>query len=157
MLAQGTGHISLPPNVRVLVQGGYVRSSSSSADDIMDGSTVVGGSGARAPPPSQVSRSMSYARSSAGSGYNMNNGSGIRVGGGPVSAYGGGQGGYSSRRSSADSYRSRSGSGGSGSGEWQVVEQAEGYNFDGGMDDGCSVSPSESISNAGSRRSGYQY
>ncbi len=147
LLTQGSGHMTLPAGVQVLVQSGYAKWVPAASGG--GGSTVVG-MGVRAPPSSRVS---AYARSSADSGYN---GSGRSQA--PTASYraslprdaasfsrGGPGSPYMSacdvplppstvagRRSSADSD------------DWEVVEEMR-------RDDACSIAPSESISSVGSR------
>jgi hypothetical protein len=158
LLTQGTGHMTLPAGVQVLVQSGYAKWEPAGSA----GSTVGGGMmGVRAPPSSRVS---GYAPSSADSGYS---GSGVTshrpspprdaatfmMG----RASGGGGSSYMSacdvplprteigRRSSADS-----------AGDWEVVEQADDFHSR-SRDDACSIAPSESISSVGSRGGASQF
>lgn len=151
LLTQGSGHMTLPAGVQVLVQSGYAKCEPAASGG--GGSTVVG-RGVRAPPPSRVS---GYARSSADSGYS---GSGRSYAGSYAGSYrpspprdaasfnrGSAGSAYMSacdvplphstvgRRSRADSD------------DWEVVEQMQMPD-----DDGCSIAPSESISSVGSRR-----
>lgn len=58
MSTKGSGHMTLPAGVLVVVDGGKARCGSAGS--------IVGGGGIRAPPPSRVS---GYAPSSADSGY----------------------------------------------------------------------------------------
>ncbi|KAH6611702.1 hypothetical protein B0J18DRAFT_83154 [Chaetomium sp. MPI-SDFR-AT-0129] len=58
MLTTGSGHITLPAGVLVVVKGGKAKCNSAGS--------IFGGGGIRAPPPSRVS---DYAPSSADSGY----------------------------------------------------------------------------------------
>ncbi|KAK3905492.1 hypothetical protein C8A05DRAFT_30661 [Staphylotrichum tortipilum] len=152
LLAQGSGHMTLPAGVMMLVESGFCKWVPAASAG--GGSTVVG-MGVRAPPSSRVS---GYARSSADSGY-----SGQARGqaastyrpspprdaasftrSGPGSSYMSAcnvplpQSTVVGRRSSADSD------------DWEVVGQMR-------MDDACSIAPSESISSVGSRGGAMQY
>ncbi|KAH6623879.1 hypothetical protein F5144DRAFT_374474 [Chaetomium tenue] len=153
LLTKGSGHMSLPANVQVIVSGGFAKCNSERS--VTDGSTVIG-AGARAPPPSRVEGA--YAHSSADSGYSGsvrgNTVDSYRMSpprdaaafmrGGPVA---------SSYMSAADIPLPRSTAGaGAGSSEWEVVGELEGFQ-DRTRDD-CSIAPSESISSVGSRGNG---
>lgn len=154
MMTQGSGHLLLPPGVRVIMSGGYVKCNSERS--VTDGSTAIG-TGARAPPPSRVEGA--YAHSSADSGYSGSVARGNTVDsynmspprdaaafmrGGPVA---------SSYTSAAGIPPPRSTVGrSSGSSEWEVVGELQGYQ-DRTRDD-CSIAPSESISSVGSRDNG---
>jgi hypothetical protein len=157
LLTQGSGHMTLPAGVQVLVQSGYAKWDP--ARSAGGGSTVVG-MGVRAPPSSRVS---GYARSSADSGYSgsgrSNAPNNYRLS--PprdAASFSRGSGGSSymsacdvplprstvGRRSSADSD------------DWEVVGQMDGYQ-DRSRDDACSIAPSESISSVGSRGGASQF
>jgi hypothetical protein len=155
LLTQGSGHMTLPAGVQVLVQSGYARCEAAESGD--DGSTVVG-RGVRAPPPSRVS---AYARSSADSAYS---GATTRshMPSGNASSYR-----LSPPRDSASFSRAGAGSAydaplprsdagrrsTAGSGDWEVVGQADDYEdrVDRRRDDACTVLPDDSISSVGSR------
>jgi hypothetical protein len=151
LLTQGSGHMSLPAGVQVVVQAGFAKCSSGRT--ATDGSTVIG-AGARAPPPTRVE---GYAQSSADSGYSgsaaaRSNTESYRMSpprdaatfmrGGPVA---------SSYMSAADIPLPRS-TAGANSSEWEVVGELDGFQ-DRTRDD-CSIAPSESISSVGSRGNG---
>ncbi|KAK4153662.1 hypothetical protein C8A00DRAFT_33613 [Chaetomidium leptoderma] len=156
LLTHGSGHMTLPAGVQVLVQSGYAKCDSS----IADGSTVVG-MGARAPPPSRVS---GYAHSSADSGYSASgrgtaNADSYRPSPPRDAASFSRAGPGSDYMSARDEPVARSAVGrrtSADSGDWEVVEQMDSYQ-DRSRDDACSIAPSESISSVGSRRGGSQY
>jgi hypothetical protein len=138
LLTQGSGHMSLPAGVQVVVQSGFAKSNSSRS--VTDGSTVIA-AGAQAPPPSRVA---GYAQSSADSGYS-----------GSVAARSNGVDSYrmSPPRDAASFMRGGPVAGaGAGSSEWEVVGELDGFQ-DRTRDD-CSIAPSESISSVGSRGNG---
>jgi hypothetical protein len=155
LLTQGSGHMTLPAGVQVLVQSGYAKWEPAGSA----GSTV---GGVRAPPSSRVS---GYAPSSADSGYSGSGATSYRPSPPRDAASfmmnrGNGGGGGSSymsacdvplprtdvgRRSSADS-----------AGDWEVVEQADDFS-NRSRDDACSIAPSESISSVGSRGGASQF
>ena len=152
LLAQGSGHMTLPAGVQVLVQSGYAKWVPAASAG--GGSTGVG-MGVRAPPSSRVS---GYARSSADSGYNGSGRSQAATSYRPSPSRdtasfsrGGDNSSYVSachvplprstvvgRPSSADSD------------DWEVVGQMR-------MDSSCSIAPSESISSVGGRGGASQY
>lgn len=152
LLTQGSGHMSLPAGVQVVVQAGFAKCNSGRS--ATDGSTVIG-AGARAPPPSRVA---GYAQSSADSGYSgsvaarSNTVDSYRMSpprdaatfmrGGPAA---------SSYMSAADIPLPRSTVGASSS-EWEVVGELDGFQ-DRARDD-CSIAPSDSISSVGNRDNG---
>ncbi|KAK4239549.1 hypothetical protein C8A03DRAFT_32407 [Achaetomium macrosporum] len=145
LLTQGSGHMTLPAGVQVLVQSGYAKCEPARGSIGSSGSTVVGG-GIRAPPSSRVSAgyapSAAYARSSADSGYSGSASGSAFARNDAASFMMRGSSGLNfsgSRPSSADS-----------AGDWEVVEEMDGA---GGRfrDDACSIAPSESISSVGSR------
>ncbi|KAK4130363.1 hypothetical protein BT67DRAFT_221034 [Trichocladium antarcticum] len=160
LLTQGSGHMTLPAGVQVLVQSGYARCEAADSDD--SGSTTVG-RGVRAPAPSRVS---GYALSSADSAYSgaatprshMQSGNASRYRPSPPR-----DAASFSRGSTASAYMSaanvplpRSNTGRSstaGAGDWEVVEQMGDYEdrVDRGRDDACTVVPDDSISSVGSR------
>jgi hypothetical protein len=147
LLTQGSGHMTLPAGVQVLVQSGY------SKCEPARGSISSGGdSGIRAPPSSRVGVSAAaapvsqagYARSSADSGYS---GSGLARGANDAAS-------FMMRGSSGLAFNgSRPSSAESSSGDWEVVEEMPGAAGAGGRfrDDACSIAPSESISSVGTR------
>ncbi|KAJ4286864.1 hypothetical protein N0V88_007876 [Collariella sp. IMI 366227] len=152
LLAQGSGHMTLPAGVQVLVQSGYARCEPAAS---AGGSTVVGTLGARAPPPSRVS---GYARSSADSGYSRGHAT-VYHASPPRDA-------ASFNRPAGSSYmsacnlplpRSEVGRRSSADSNWEVDEQADGGYQGRGRDDACSIAPSESISSVGSRNGASQY
>lgn len=177
LLTQGSGHMTLPAGVRVLVQSGYARwQPAASVRGGSDSSTVLG-TGVRAPPPSRVS---GYVPSLVGSAYS---------GAAPPRSH------ASERRSNADGYY-RFGPPGPGSaasfsrgapgpssaynmsacdvplppsdvgrafgssraaaGDWDVVEQMDGAE-EILRDDVCSIVPEDSISSVGSRGGASSY
>lgn len=148
LLTQGSGHMTLPADVQVLVQSGYAKWES--AGSAAGGSTV--GGGMRAPPSSRVS---GYARSSADSGYSGSGATSYRPS--PprdAASFMMSRGVSSSQMSACDVPLPRTEVGRPGSadsaGDWEVVEQADGY-ADRFRDDACSIAPSESVSSVGSR------
>lgn len=153
LLTQGSGHMTLPAKVQVLVQSGYVKCEpAASAGGAGYASTIVGGPGIRAPPPSRVS---GYAPSSAGSAY-----SGAVPHGSSSSRYQPSPPRDASRFSSygapsgpASNYMSARG-GSAGPGDWEVVEEASDFNARVGRnrDDACSIGPDDSISSVGVNR-----
>ncbi|KAL2129556.1 hypothetical protein VTI74DRAFT_7605 [Chaetomium olivicolor] len=154
LLTQGSGHMTLPAGVQVLVQSGYARWEPAASAG--GGSTIVG-MGRRAPPPSRVS---GYAHSSADSGYSgsgRSNATGYRLSP-PRDAASFSRGAGSSYMSACDIPLPRSDVGrrSSADSDWEVVEEAGGYSGR-NRDDACSIAPSESISSVGSRGSASQY
>ncbi|KAK4245522.1 hypothetical protein C7999DRAFT_42934 [Corynascus novoguineensis] len=139
LLTQGSGHMTLPAKVRVLVQSGYAKCEPA-------GSKAF--SGFRAPPPSRVS---GYARSSAGSACSgsiaATNSYHLNKPPRDAASFTRGTAGsaYMSARSQADP------------GDWEVIEEDSeqmiyrSHGFRGGAADDCSIAPSESISSVGSR------
>ncbi|KAM7200372.1 hypothetical protein V8F20_005349 [Naviculisporaceae sp. PSN 640] len=141
MLTQGTGHMTLPAGVQVIVNSGYVKWE------------AAGSSGIRAPPASRVG-----APSDVGSSY-----SGYSRSGGSQAPSGYGMRRADTMPSPPTSGRSRAGSSvgsyvsargvplppsvvSAGPDDWVVQEEMN--------DDNCSIAPSESISSVGSRRGG---
>lgn len=160
LLTQGSGHMTLPAGVQVLVQSGYAKCEPAAFS--ASGSTVVGSRGIRAPPPSRAS---GYARSSVGSAYSAataTRSSSYRPSP-PRDAASFTRGPGSSYMSACDvplprsevGRRSSSGS----EGDWEVVEQMSDYiaRVDRLRDDACSIAPSESISSVGSRGGASSY
>ncbi|KAK3309249.1 uncharacterized protein B0T15DRAFT_135611 [Chaetomium strumarium] len=151
LMTQGSGHMTLPANVQVLVQSGYSKCEPARGSLSSGGSTVVG-AGIRAPPSSRVGVSTAaapvsqagYARSSADSGYS---GSGFARGGNDAAS-------FMMRGSSGLAFNgSRPSSAESSAGDWEIVEEMPGAAGAGSRfrDDACSIAPSESISSVGSR------
>jgi hypothetical protein len=157
LLTQGSGHMTLPAGVQVLVQAGYAKWEPAASAGA--GSTV--GMGVRAPPPSRVS---GYARSSVGSSYSASARSNAHTSYRPSPPRDAAS--FNHRGTAGSSYMSacdvplpRSDVGrrsSADSGDWEVVEEMDGYQgrF---RDDACSIAPSESISSVGSRGAGSQY
>ncbi|KAK4096711.1 hypothetical protein N658DRAFT_562271 [Parathielavia hyrcaniae] len=169
LLTQGSGHMTLPAKVRVVVQSGHAKwepaASATAGGSSSGASTVVGGPGGmssggfRAPPPSRAS---GYARSSTG--YSAYTSSSPSAAGGRsnAQAYLLGPPRRSSSYMSACNVplppsdagvRSSAGS----SGDWEVIEQMSSYGGKARDNDACSIAPSESISSVGSRGGASRY
>ncbi|KAL2019161.1 hypothetical protein VTK56DRAFT_10033 [Thermocarpiscus australiensis] len=82
LLTQGSGHMTVPAGVQVMVQSGYAKCEPAASAGGASSSVV--GPGIRAPPPSRVS---GYARSYADSVYSGAGRASGRSGGGPGSVY----------------------------------------------------------------------
>lgn len=177
LLTQGSGHMTLPAGVRVLVQSGYARwqpaASVRGGGGSSSGASTVLGTGVRAPPPSFVSGYC--APSLAGSAYGGaapprshasergSNADGYYRFGPPTPGHAassfsrGAPGPGSSYNMSAcgvplppSDVGRAFGSSRAGAGDWEVVAQMDGAEERLRGDDVCSIVPEDSISSVGS-------